>query len=208
MNVEEHRARGVGVVGGEHPAARQPPYKICIHRAEQQLSPLRALPCARDIIQNPFEFGRRKVGVGNEPRLFADKRSIAVARKFGAALRRAAALPHDGVAYGLTRRPVPHERGFALVGYADGGDIARLRTRNLHRALHGAQRGEKQFLGVVLDEPRRGIYLRNFAPERRHYSPRFIEEHGARAGCALVEGDYVFHGIPLNGAKKRRNTIK
>ena len=158
--IKKHRARGVGVVGGENPAAGQPPYQVGIHRAEQKLAALRPLPCTGDITEYPFELGGRKIGVGQKPRAPAQKAIEARRFQLFAPLCRAAALPHYGVAHGLARGPFPHDCGFALVGYAERGYIGRARARPFHSDVGRAERRKEQLFGVVFHEPGGGIYLR------------------------------------------------
>ena len=121
--IEKHRPRGVRPIGGVHFSVRQFPHKIRIHRTKQQFAFFRPHPLRICFIQNPFDFRRGKIRVGNQPRFFAYAFPCARFYDLFDPLRRASALPYDGVIHGLTRRLFPHDRGFALIRDADRSDV-------------------------------------------------------------------------------------
>jgi hypothetical protein len=116
--------------------------------------------------------------------------------QLGAVIGRAAVLPDDGVVHRLAGGAVPHHRGLALVGDADAGDAAGIEPGLGQRATAYFNRGPPDLLGVVLDPAGLGKDLRQFLLCRRGWPARGIEDNGARAGGALVDGQYVFgsHG--------------
>ncbi len=63
------------------------------------------------------------------PVLRRNRRLVAFGLQSGADVGGAAVLPDDGAVHGLAGRAVPHHRGLALVGDADGGDVVRLQAR-------------------------------------------------------------------------------
>src|SRR5579871_4363289 len=94
----------------------------------------------------------------------------------------------------LAGRPFPDDHGFALIGDANGGDIAGTRahrTKSLNGAAHLA--GE-DFRGVVLDPARLRVELLELVLRYRGNGAVFVKKNRARAGGALIERKNVTHG--------------
>ena len=72
VDVEEHRAAGIRVVGRMHAPLGEIPDEPRIHGAEQQVARLRRLARAFDVIQDPSDLARRKIGIGNKARARTD----------------------------------------------------------------------------------------------------------------------------------------
>ena len=118
-DVAQHRAAGVGHVGGERRAARQVPDQPGIDRADAARGRRRRgcrdsaaatrSSCRRSTGRAPGPCARGPTGDG--------RRSELVAACGGAAV-----LPHDRGAVGLAGRTVPGEHRLALVGDADRRD--------------------------------------------------------------------------------------
>jgi len=109
----------------------------------------------------------------------------------GRAHRRGAAiLPDDGAVDGFARFAIPYQRGFALVGDADAGDVGRPGARHRHRLAQHRQGVLEQILGLVLHPAAIGEMLRQVAPcgGHRRQGGR-AEGDAARGGGALVEGE-------------------
>ena len=70
-----------------------------------------------------------------------------------------AVLPDDGVVDGLPSVAPPHQRGFALVGDAHGGDLIGTKPRLLQDLSGGGELTGPDFLGVVFDPTRLGVDL-------------------------------------------------
>jgi hypothetical protein len=126
LEVEEQRARRVGHVGLVHAAvdaAGQVPEDPGVGRAEDQVAGLGLLARTLDVLEDPDDLGAREVGRERE----ADDRLEAVrslvAREAVDDRLRAGVLPHDRVVDGLAGGLVPDDRGLALVGDADRGDV-------------------------------------------------------------------------------------
>ena len=150
MDIEQHRARSVGIVGGVRFAARELPQKIGIHRACRKLAVFGARPRARHRVENPFQLGSGKVGVARQARFRVDKRLAVALFELVGKTRGAAALPHDGVVHRLARSLVPHDNRFALIGYAHCGDVAGGGSRLFHNAANDAHRALVDFARLVL----------------------------------------------------------
>ena len=181
--VEQHGAAGVGVV--RHVHAGELPYQPCLHRAEQDLSPLRPLPQPRHVIQYPADLAAGEIGVDEQPGGGANALLQPLMLQLLAQLRRPAALPHDGVIHRLSRGPVPHDGGLPLVRHADTGDVP---LRQMCRSLCGGPPLRVPYLhGVVLHPPRLGIVLAERILRQGQDMPLPVEYDGPRAGCPLIQ---------------------
>ena len=134
VDVVEHRAAGVGLVGDVDVAVRQLPDQPGVDRAEEQLASLSPLACAGHVVQQPFDLRAGEIRVRHETRLGADL--IAPARLDDAVddVGGAAALPDDGVGDRLAGGLVPDHGRLALVGDADGGNVCGRDAELAHRA--------------------------------------------------------------------------
>ena len=127
-DIEQQRARGIAGVGGVHLAAGEPPQqessRWCRRRAGR-LPPSRARP-PRD------RAARRSCWRKNTDRAAARSWRRSPARGLAAQriakIRRAPVLPDDRVVDRLAGRAIPDHGGFALIGDADAGDVARAET--------------------------------------------------------------------------------
>ena len=112
-----------------------------------------------------------------------------------ASIRCAPILPNDGIVDGTTRSALPNNRGLALVGDADGGDLSRLDASAGDRRLRGRNDARPDFFRIVLDETRRRIDLPEFLLRRRDRTERRIEDDRARRGRALIDRKKVIGQI-------------
>src|SRR6185503_6614118 len=105
VNVEQHRPRGVGVVGDM--AAGELEKQPGVDRPED--GALSAL----DVAQQPLDLRRREVGIDDEAGALADQRLVPGPAQLLAALCRAPVLPDQRSVYRLARRRVPGDHGLA-----------------------------------------------------------------------------------------------
>ena len=118
---------------------------------------------------------------------------VPVALQAIAELRGPPILPDDRVVDRPAGLAIPDHRGLALVGDADGGDVARPQLRASERlGRHGDLR-RPDLAGIVLDPAGLGKDLPELALADRDDLGVVIEDDGARAGGALVEGEDVSH---------------
>ena len=103
----------------------------------------------------------------------------------------AAILPDDGVVDRLAGGAVPHHDGLALVGDADAGQRPGVELRAGQRAATDLDRCRPDFLGIVLDPAGLGKDLRQLLLRRGDGLARGVEDDGAGAGGALVDGEDV-----------------
>src|SRR5207253_8193015 len=79
--------------------------------------------------------------------------------------------------------------GFALVGQADGGDVAGGRARGVQGLGHGGGDGLPDLFRVVLDPARARVVLVQFPGGAAEAAAGGIVHHGPGAGGALVDGE-------------------
>src|SRR5262249_154282 len=106
-----------------HLAAGKPPKQEAVNGSESQASLCCSLARPRHIIQQPSNFGGRKVGIEQEPGASAYFRFVPVVTQGSTAIRGAPILPDNGIVDRLAGRLVPNKRGFPLVGDTDSSNI-------------------------------------------------------------------------------------
>ena len=127
-DVVEQRAAGVGGVGGMHAAAGEPPDEKAVDGAEGEVAGLRQRAGAGHVVEQPGDLGGGEVGIEQQAGLGGDGRLVAGILEGAAHLGGAPVLPDDGAMDGLAGAAIPDQAGLALVGDADGGDVARLQA--------------------------------------------------------------------------------
>ena len=175
-----------------HSAAGEIPYEPGLNRAEEQLIRLGERACARDIVKYPLYLCAGEICVYDKTRLVLYVLLHAVRLYLLAELCRAAALPDDGVIDGLSRLPVPHDSGLALIGYADSRYILGLHSA---RRKDGGQRlklAEKYLHGVMFNPARSRINLIELLLRFGYNVALLVKNDSSRAGRSLVECKDVF----------------
>ena len=122
MNVEQQRSRGVGGVGDVNLAVGQAPDEKAIDGAEGKLAAFRFSARAGNIVEHPGDLRRREIGIEQQAGTCGHERLAAALFEFGAKRRGAAILPDDRIVDRPARPPVPDQRSFALIGYAEPGE--------------------------------------------------------------------------------------
>ena len=194
-DVVEHGARRVADVGDVHrmaaafgPAAGQVPDQPAVDRAEGQLAGIGGRTRARHAVEDPGELGAGEVGIDHEPRALGHHRPEAVAAQAFADIGRTPVLPDDRAVDRLARRPVPHDRGLALVGDADGSDLRDADAGLRDRLARGGDLALPDLDRIVLDPARLREVLCKLALRHRDDATVEVENDAARTGGALVEG--------------------
>ena len=190
-DVEQQRAARVGRVGEVQRAARELPGEPAVDGAEGELAALRPRAQPGVAVEQPRELGAGEVRVEQQAGAPRHLGLVALGLEPRAGVGRAAVLPDDGRRHGSAGGAIPQHRGLALVGDADGGHEvvdggagARHHLRD-RRGLRGPD-----LLGVVLHPARAGEVLGELALRRGDDAAVVIEQDGARAGRALVEGEH------------------
>ena len=196
VDVEQQRARRVAGVGDVQAAVGELPEQPRVDRAERELAGLGARARAVDVVENPGELRAREVRVEHQTGALAEQRLGALRSQAIADVRRAPILPDDGVGDGLAGLAIPHDRGLALVGDADRGDVARTHAR-AGQHLHGDAGLRRPDLQRVVLDP---AWLRKDLSElalRDSLDPAVpIEQDSPRARRALIQREDVRHVTP------------
>ena len=159
VDVEQHGAGRVADIGGMHRAAGQLPHQPAVHRAKRQFTACRHVAGTRHVVQNPLQFGGRKIGINQEPGFLLHQGRCARFAQSQALGLGTPVLPNDGVVNGLAGVAPPHHRGFALVGDAHGGDLVGTESCLLQDLSGGGKLAGPNFLWVVFDPTRLGVDL-------------------------------------------------
>ena len=109
-------------------AAGEPPDQEGVDGAEGEMAGLGERARALHVVEQPGDLGGREIGVEQQAGLGRDHRLVPGALQRAAHVGGAPVLPDDGAVDRLARAPVPDDAGLALVGDADGGDVARRRA--------------------------------------------------------------------------------
>src|SRR5215469_7976415 len=161
--------------------------------SEGELAMLGAGSRPRDVVEDPPDLGGGEVGVDDEAGLRGDSLARAGLLEGAACGGGAAILPYDCRVDGLAGGAVPDDDGLALVGDADCGDVARAGA-GLAQGFDGAGHLAGEDLhGIVLDPAGLRVELLELLLRDGGDGAGLVEEDGAGACCALIEGEDVGH---------------
>jgi hypothetical protein len=186
-DVVEECARGVGGVGGVDLAACEAIDEPAVDGAEGEFAFLRTGASAGDVVEEPGELGAGEIRVEKEAGFCRHHLFAAFVLQAGAEGGGAAVLPDDGRVDGFAGLAIPQHGGFALVGDADGGDVAggcacECVANDLDRRL-------PDLLGVVFDPAVLGIELAVFGLRGFERRALGVEQDGAAGGRSLIDGE-------------------
>ena len=198
LNVKEHGAAGVGVVGNMRFSSGQLPHQPGVHGSEQQLPGSGPLPSPFHMVQNPLELGGGEVGVDEQAGVLLD-----VVRKGPFRLQLltqrcgTAALPDDGVVDRAAGGFVPDDGSLPLVGDANGGHLGRGNTGLSQHLCEHRRLAGPDLHGVLLHPAGLGVDLGKFPLGHAHDVLLPVKEDTAAAGGPLVQGDDILlHSAP------------
>ena len=146
----------------------------------------------RDVVEQPGDLGGGEVGIEHQPGLVGDGRSRARPRRSVAqasAVRRSCQT--IALWMGLPVARSQTNDSLALVGDADGGDVAGRDPGLGDRLARGRDGGGPDLLRVVLDPAGRRIDLAKFVLRGRDRRERGVEHDRARRRGALVDREDV-----------------
>ena len=144
-----------------YPTVGKLPYKPCVHCSKKQLSVFSLFPGSVYIVQYPFNFCCRKIGVNQKARILLDilGKSI-ICFKLVTHVGCSSALPYDGVIHGDSGILVPYNGCFPLVRYAYGRDFRGLYFSLYHGVNCCAVLGVINILGIMLNPAGLWVNLR------------------------------------------------
>ena len=178
-DVEEHRARGVRVVG-----------RVAAGQLEQQPGVDRAEDGARrqvGVAQQPLDLGAGEVGVEDEPGALADQRLVPGLAQLVAARRGAAVLPDQRPVQRLARCRVPGDDRLALVGDPDRVELGALDAGVGERLARDPPRHLPDLARVVLDPARPREVLLELRVGAPGDPPLRVEDEAGGPGGPLVD---------------------
>ena len=123
-DIEQRGARGIAGIGRVHLAAGQPPQQKTVDGAEGELACVGSRARAVHIVEQPGDLAGGEIRIEQQPGLGGDLRLVAGARASASqksAVRRSCQTMALWI--GLPRGAVPDDRGLALIGDADAGDV-------------------------------------------------------------------------------------
>src|SRR6185312_6357518 len=162
-----------------------------IDGAEGELAALGGLARAGHVVEQPGDLGGGEIGIDDEAGARRDRLLMAFGAQLGAALRGAAVLPDDGARDRAAGLALPYDRGLALIGDADRRDLLGLELQlGKHRAA-GVEGCLPDLLRLVLDPAGLRVMLLELALRLGARLAVAVEQHGPRAGSALVDGEDV-----------------
>ena len=115
-------------------------------------------------------------------------------------------LPDNGIGNGPAGRAVPDDRGFALIGDANGGKICRTEAPRGERCGDDLPGAAPDFNGIVLNPTGARVDLFVLLLRGGDDARGLVEDHEARARGSLIDGsDIKFHRArcPLHGIECR-----
>jgi hypothetical protein len=172
-------------------ASGEVPQHPAVGVAEDEVPRLGLLTGALDVVQNPLDLGPGEVGGERQPDLLLEPVRTPLARQFIHDGLGPGVLPHDCVVDRLAGGPVPDHRCFALVGDADGGNVVPGQVCLGQCGTDDLAGVVPDFHGIVLHPAGLREDLLVFHLAGGHDVAAVVEDNGAGAGGALVDGDYV-----------------
>src|SRR5580700_4518087 len=124
VKIEKHGARCIARIRDMQATASQLPNQPGIYRAKSQAASVSELAGDWHMFKNPGNLAAGKVRVDQQARALLNKGFTTLRLQLLAKSGGPAVLPDDGIANGFAGRTVPNERSLALVGNADGSNIA------------------------------------------------------------------------------------
>ena len=134
-----------------------------------------------------------KYGSSTQAGLVRDRRLMPGGAQRRAGVGGAPVLPDDGVMDRLAVDAIPDDRGFALVGDADAGDVLGADARPWPSPRARSRPRRPDFLRIVLDPSRRRIDLAQLLLRDGDRRKLVVEHDRPRRGGALIDGDEVGH---------------
>ncbi len=140
-----------------------------------------------NVLQEPANLQGAEVGGKRQAGLGAKAVGTTLLGEFGDHAFHAGVLPDDGVADGESSIFVPENRGFALIGDADGGQILGLQDILLHGLADDVLGATPDFFGVMFHPTGRRIDLFVLLLCLRDDAAGAVKDDEASAGGALIE---------------------
>ena len=208
--IHQHRAAGVGHVGvvqAAVDAAGEVPDQPGVHVPEDQVAGLGLLAGAVDVVEDPADLRPREIGRQRQPGLGAEAILAAVGRQLVDERVGAGVLPDERVVDRLAGVAVPHQRGLALIGDPQAGDVVGRGVRCLQGLVEHFLGAGPDLLGIVLDPARLRKDLLVLLLGDGDDPAFVIEDHRPGARRALIQRCCVLrHWVPFSPPVSRRRS--
>ena len=172
-------------------AAGEIPDQPGVNVAKDCLAVFRILTQARDVIQQPVNFGAGKISGQGQAGFFAQPVLTAIRGQLVAIYIRAHILPYDGGIIGVAGRTIPDQRSFALVCDSYSSDVRRGQVGFAQSVADDLKRFVPYFEGIMLNPAGPGEELLVFFLICGNDCAAVIENDAAGAGRALIDGKDV-----------------
>jgi len=208
-DVEDERARRIGGIARMGLAAGQPPEQEAVDGAEGKPARARGRTRPLDMIDQPTDLGRREIRIEHKAGAGRNRRLVPGLPQARAHVGRATVLPYHGIVDRPSAGAVPHDRGLALIGDPDSGDVAGTGSGFGKSFARGCDRRGPDLLGIVLDPAGRRIDLRQFLLRGGNRRQCCIEQDRAGRSGSLVDREKVVghDAPPLPGAAAAQSLI-
>jgi len=130
-------------------AAGEIPKQPAVDCPKCQLAVFRSLSSSCNIVQNPSQLRRTKIGVDDQSGLLLHAIRMASVPKSITIRCRPAVLPDDCVVNRLTSRSIPDQSGLTLIGDADGFNVRHVHVVLLQNIARDRQLSRPNFGRVV-----------------------------------------------------------
>ncbi len=193
VDIEEHRSRGIGVVGRMGSSACQTVEDPGVDCSEEDVAESGTSLQARHLVQDPLDLRRREIRVRHESGLISDLFDELRIRGFQFLNegRRSSALPDDRVIDRSSRVLFPQDRGLTLVRDTDAGNFSRLYIRLGQSLTYAVTYRSPEVLRIVFDPARLRIVLVKGLLRRGNTSAVLTEDHGAGRCRSLINRKHV-----------------
>lgn len=195
--IEQERAGSVGDIGGVDFSAGELPQQPGVDRAEGEFAASGASAGAGKVIEQPGEFGAAEIRIEEQAGFAAEKRLESAAFEPGAKFGGAAILPDDRAMKRAAGGSFPEQRGFALIGQADGGEIGPGEIGFGDGGERGAAGGFPEIGGIVFDPAGLRKMLGELLAGGALSVTLMVEYDGSGGSRALIEREDEFpaHGV-------------
>ena len=199
--VHQHGAAGVGDVGHVHAApgaAGEVPQQPGVDGAEDGLAAFGVGAQAVEVVEHALQLAAGEVGGQGQARLVPDHLAAAVPVQAGGDPVGPGVLPDDGVPVRPPGAPVPRQRGFPLVGQAQGDQVGGAQAGCVQALFDDGAGPLPDLGGVVLHPAGPGHDLRVLQLVPGHFGAGMVEDHEPGTRGALIDRpDEIGHSISL-----------
>ena len=193
VDIEDHGATRVGIIGRKRLSPCQFPHQPAIDGSNQEFASICLGTRAWNVVENPANLACAKVGVNLEACMLLDELLHAWhLAPLTAKLSAARILPHKGMADWSTCLLVPCHDGLTLIGNRQR-IVVGIQFPTFEQQADGPNRVPIDFFRIVLHPSCLRVILLVCHRRTRQEPALFVEEQRLGSRCALVNRNDVFH---------------